>query len=103
VHVALANIAAFLIANMGSYFLNARITFRGAGPVDRGRYLKFLAGHGVSLGGSTIIVVMLAAPIGAMTAKLIAVIFSLAWNYGVSALFVFRPPPRKPKTPGESL
>jgi len=102
VHVALANIAAFLVANLGSYFLNARITFRSAGPTDRGRYLRFLGGHGVSLGVSTLIVTMLAAPIGAMTAKLIAVIFSLAWNYGVSAFFVFRDPNREIKTPAES-
>jgi len=102
VHVALANIAAFLIANIGSYFLHTRITFRGAGPADRGRYLRFLGGHGVSLGVSTIIVTMLAAPIGAMTAKLIAVTFSLAWNYGVCTLFVFHTPSRNPKTPAES-
>ena len=101
-HVAAANVVAFLGANLVSYFLNARLTFADGAPPSHGRYLRFLGGHGVSLVFSTVIVTILASPIGALMAKLVAVAFSLLWNYGWSARFVFRIHDRAENFPSES-
>jgi len=103
----LANIGAFLVANSGSYLLNARLTFRNkAGPaeVTRAGYVKFFSSHAVSLGISTAIVAVLAGPLGALAAKVLAAAVTLVWNYIASAFFVFRDAPAtKTKRERESL
>lgn len=89
----LANIVSFMIANLGSYFLNARITFRNAeGParVSPAGYATFFAAHAASLIISTGIVALLAGRIGALAAKLIAIAVTVFWNYAASALLVYK-------------
>lgn len=93
-HPAAANIGSFLAANAQSYIVNARLTFREGGapaPLSLGGYRKFLLAHLVSAAFSTAVVVALAAPIGPIWAKVAATWLAAVWNYGASALFVFRP------------
>lgn len=88
----LANLAAFFVANLQSYFFNARVTFRVAGrpaAVSPAGYLKFLTAHLMSLAVSTAMVVMLASRIGPLAAKAAAIGFTFAWNYAMTAAFVF--------------
>lgn len=93
VPAAIANIGAFLVANVQSYVLNARLTFRTEGrptPLSRDGYGKFLFAHAFSLGFSTVIVAALAPVIGPWPAKLVALAAAAVWNYSASAFFVFR-------------
>lgn len=92
-HPAAANIAAFLVANVQSYVLNARLTFRSGGkpaPLSVSAYGKFLFAHAFSLAFSTLIVAWLAPMLGPWPAKLVALIAAAVWNYSAAALFVFR-------------
>lgn len=87
-----ANIGAFFVANLQSYLLNARVTFRVDGrpaAVSPAGYMKFLAAHTMSLAVSTAMVAMLAARIGPLPAKAAAIGFTFAWNYATTAAFVF--------------
>ncbi len=91
--VAPANIVAFLIANVQSYFLNARLTFRNGGKgaaLSLRGYAKFLFAHTFSLAFSTAIVAGLTPHLGPWPAKLIALAAAAVWNYSASAFFVFR-------------
>lgn len=93
VAAAAANVGAFLVANIQSYVLNARLTFRTEGrptPLSYGGYGKFLFAHAFSLGFSTVIVAGLAPVIGPWPAKLVALAAAAVWNYSASAFFVFR-------------
>jgi putative flippase GtrA len=88
-----ANVAAFLVANAQSYWMNARVTFRNGevpAATSLGAYGKFLSAHLVSLLISTGMIAAFANLIGAVGAKAVAAIFTLAWNYMMSAHFVFR-------------
>lgn len=87
-----ANIAAFLVANVQSYLLNARLTFRSGGkgaPLSFGGYGKFLLAHAFSLGLSTAIIALAAPILGPWPAKFIALGVAAVWNYSASAFFVF--------------
>ncbi|MEX0644983.1 MAG: GtrA family protein [Parvularculaceae bacterium] len=100
-----ANVIAFLGANAQSYIVNARITFREAGEPARLTllgYAKFLGAHIVSLVISTAMIIAFADAIGAIAAKLASFAFTFAWNYAMSAFFVFRPRASVNK-PGEVL
>lgn len=88
-----ANGAGFLIANAQSYWMNSRVTFREEGrpaPISFRGYGKFLSAHLVSLLISTGMIAAFADVIGAVGAKAVAAIFTLAWNYMMSAHFVFK-------------
>jgi putative flippase GtrA len=88
-----ANVAAFFAANAQSYLVNARVTFRKAGgpaAISPLGYAKFLGAHIVSLILSTAMIVAFADAIGPIAAKLASFVFTLAWNYATSALFVFK-------------
>ncbi|MEQ8936266.1 MAG: GtrA family protein [Amphiplicatus sp.] len=96
---ALANVAAFFVANAQSYAVNARVTFREQGapaPLSFGGYARFAAAHLISLAVSTAIVLVLAEKLGPYAAKGVALIVTFAWNYAMTALFVFRPGPPSP-------
>lgn len=96
-----ANALAFFIANAQSYWMNSRVTFREAGrpaAISPGGYTKFLGAHLVSLLISTAMIAAFADVIGAVGAKALAAIFTLAWNYTMSAHLVFRPEPRRPES-----
>jgi len=93
---ALANIGGFFVANIQSYFLNARFTFRqrdGAPSVSLAGYGKFFLAHSLGLVISTAIVHFLAGSLGPWLAKLIAIAAAVFSNYAMSAIFVFRDPP----------
>ncbi|GJL95174.1 MAG: sugar translocase [Hyphococcus sp.] len=102
-----ANVASFLTANVASYFMNARFTFRQearAQPLSPGNYLKFFLAHAMSLVISTLVIFLLAGVIGALPAKLASIPITLVWNYLASALVVFKgAKENKSGTGGESL
>lgn len=92
VFAAAANIGAFLVANVQSYLLNARLTFRSGGkatPLTLPGYGKFLFAHAFSLGFSTLIVLWLSPSLGPWPAKFVALAAAAVWNYSASAFFVF--------------
>lgn len=87
-----ANFTGFLAANLQSYLLNSRITFRAEGrpaAVSLSGYGRFLAAHAMSLAVSTILIVVLADRAGPLAAKAAAMGFTFLSNYAMSALFVF--------------
>ena len=88
-----ANFAAFIAANMVSYLMNARFTFRREGraqPVSPGNYVKFCLAHAMSLVISTLTILLLADIIGPLLAKLASIPVTLLWNYLASAFVVFK-------------
>lgn len=92
--VAAAHIGAFLIANICSYCLNARFTFGDRAPAGSAflvirRYGAFLLGHSATLAATTFLVVLLAAPLGPLLAKLLVIPVGMAVNYLVAARIVF--------------
>lgn len=93
-HPVLANVVAFLCANVQSYRVNAAVTFRREGrsaEVSLPGYLKFAAAHLLGLAISTAFIVAFSGAIGPIGAKAGSVLFSAASNYVLSAYFVFRP------------
>lgn len=90
---ALANLVGFIVANVQSYWVNAAVTFRREGraaPISVRGYGKFAAAHLFGLVISTGFILALSGAIGPILAKILAVVFSAASNYALSALFVFR-------------
>ena len=88
-----ANAIGFFCANLQSYLLNSRFTFRSEGaaaPVSLAGYGRFLVAHLMSLAISTLIVILAAPHIGPHFAKIGAMGFTFVWNYAASAIFVFR-------------
>ena len=101
-----ANAAAFFVANMFSYLVNAKVTFRRDGvaaPLSFARYAAFVSAHLLSLGISTSLVFWLADEMGPYIPKAAAVFITLFVNYGASAFVAFRPR-RGPgeRAPGDS-
>ena len=97
-HPVLANLGAFIVANVQSYFINARFTFSTNGKaaaISPAGYLKYALSHSFSLIASTAIIALAAPRIGALPAKLIAVGLTFFVNYLASAFLVFRPAPAK--------
>ena len=93
VSAAPANVLAFLVANLQSYFLNARFTFAENGRRARktvSGYLKFAFAHSFSLAVSTFAIILLVQKIHPLWAKLAATVFTFVLNYWVSATFVFK-------------
>lgn len=89
---AVANALAFLVANVQSYLLNARLTFVYDGrpaQISVSAYGRFLLTHALSLVVSTALVATLAPHIGPLSAKFIAIGVAAVWNYGASHYFVF--------------
>ncbi len=90
---ALANAGAFFVANSGSYFLNAHVTFHENGrpaPRTLRGYFKFFSAHALSLILSTVLVSVLAGRIGPLWAKGVAIALTVLINYTLTALFVFK-------------
>lgn len=91
-HPVPANVASFLVANLQSYFVNARFTFGANGksaPLSLLGYGKYFASHSFSLIVSTALIALLAPRIGPIGAKLIAAVLVVGFNYAISAAFVF--------------
>lgn len=99
----LANVIAFIAANIQSYWVNAVVTFRRDGRAAkmsvRG-YFRFAAAHLFGLAISTGFILAFSSAVGPLPAKLGAVAFSVASNYVLSALFVFRRHERPDAGPG---
>ena len=88
-----ANLLAFAVANIVSYAVNAKVTFRRKGvpaPLSFGRYAAFLSAHLLSLGISTALVFWFAEAWGPYIPKAAAVCVALFVNYSASALIAFR-------------
>lgn len=88
-----ANLSGFVCANIFSYLMNARVTFRAPGEelqISMGGYAKFAAVHLASLAISSIFISVFADAIGAFAAKAASAVFTIAWNYAASTVFVFR-------------
>lgn len=95
-HPLVANICAFMAANLLGYFLNGWITFRINGQRSRfsfSNYRRFLSVYLLGFALSMTIIGMLAGSLGPFLAKLVAMAVSATSNYILSAFLVFRPPP----------
>lgn len=95
VNAAAANGLAFLVANLQSYFLNGKVTFRQSGQSARlsvSGYAKFCSAHLIGLAVSTLVILTLAERVGPFGAKGVAVLASVGFNYAMSAMLVFRTP-----------
>jgi putative flippase GtrA len=91
-HPVPANVVSFLVANLQSYFVNARFTFGANGksaPLSLLGYGKYFASHSFSLIVSTLLIAVLAPRIGPIGAKLIAAVLVVGFNYVISSAFVF--------------
>lgn len=91
-HPVLANIAAFFVANLQSYFVNARFTFTKKGApaaTSFSGYARYGLSHSVSLVVSTAIIAVLASTIGPIPAKFLALVVTFGMNYFASTVLVF--------------
>ncbi len=104
-HPLVANFVAFLVANIQSYFINARFTFATNGKaasVSVFGYAKYALTHSFSLAASTIVIAVLASRIGAIPAKLVAVLLTFGVNYVASSALVFRGSTTSTKRPEQT-
>lgn len=86
-----ANTVAFCAAVINSYALNALWTFRGNHGARKPltRLNLFILVSVVGLAISNLMVWLFADALGAIGAKLVAVVASFVWNFGASRKFVF--------------
>ncbi|MEM6414360.1 MAG: GtrA family protein [Pseudomonadota bacterium] len=101
VSVIAANILAFFVANIFSYFANTAVTFRRDGQrVEKSvaRYLQFLLAHLFGLATSTGVLVVATPVIGLLLAKAAATGVGFMSNYLLSSRLVFR---NKPNNDGQ--
>ena len=87
-----ANVISFVIANVQSYALNSRFTFRAArkgAPLSVFSYLKFFTVHLPGLGISSAVIYLLGPIIGDLPAKVVAIGGAALSNYFLSAYLVF--------------
>ena len=96
-HVALANVIAFSVAVINSFFMNKYWSFRNrASNLQSGRQLALFVA--VNLGGmalSTATVWGLADVIPLVLAKVLATVVSFAWNFIGSRQLVYRRAPER--------
>jgi putative flippase GtrA len=87
-----ANIAAWFIANTGSYVMNSFTTFSAetGGKLSLRHYAGFVGSGIVAVTASTITVVIAAKFMPVWAAKAIAILVSFAVNFSITHFVVFR-------------
>lgn len=95
-----ANVAAWFIANTGSYVMNSFTTFSAetGGRLSLRHYAGFVGSGIVAVTASTITVVLAAKFMPVWAAKAIAILVSFAVNFSITHFVVFR---TKSETVGE--
>jgi len=88
----LANVAAWFIANTGSYVMNSFTTFSAetGGKLSLRHYAGFVGSGLVAVTASTITVVIAAKFMPVWAAKAIAILVSFAVNFSITHFVVFR-------------
>jgi len=87
-----ANVAAWFIANTGSYVMNSFTTFSAetGGKLSLRHYAGFVGSGIVAVTASTITVVFAAKVMPVWAAKVIAILVSFVVNFSITHLVVFR-------------
>jgi putative flippase GtrA len=87
-----ANVAAWFIANTGSYVMNSFTTFSAetGGKLSLRHYAGFVGSGIVAVTASTITVVLAAKFMPVWAAKAIAILVSFAVNFSITHFVVFR-------------
>lgn len=88
-----ANVAAWFVANTGSYVMNSLTTFSAEtdGKLRLKHYAGFVGSGLVAVTASTVTVVIAAKFMPVWTAKAIAILVSFAVNFTITHFVVFRP------------
>jgi putative flippase GtrA len=88
-----ANVAAWFVANTGSYVMNSLTTFSAEtdGKLRLKHYAGFVGSGLVAVTASTVTVVIAANFISVWAAKAIAILVSFAVNFTITHFVVFRP------------
>lgn len=88
-----ANVAAWFVANIGSYVMNSLTTFSAEtdGKLKLKHYAGFVGSGLVAVTASTVTVVIAAKFLPVWAAKAIAIVVSFAVNFTITHLVVFRP------------
>ena len=91
--LAIANITAWFVANIGSYVMNSFTTFSAetGGKLSLKHYAGFVGSGLVAVTASTITVVLAAKFMPVWAAKAIAILVSFAVNFTITHFVVFRP------------
>jgi putative flippase GtrA len=89
----IANVAAWFVANTGSYVMNSLTTFSAEtdGKLRLKHYAGFVGSGLVAVTASTVTVVIAAKFMPVWTAKAIAILVSFAVNFTITHFVVFRP------------
>jgi putative flippase GtrA len=92
VHYVVANIFAFMVAGINSYYLNRRWTFRSTADNWRREMVKYLIviGTGFLINEALLYILVEHGSLGKIMAKLVVVAVVLVWNFGVNRLWTFR-------------
>ena len=100
--LAIANITAWFVANIGSYVMNSFTTFSAetGGKLSLKHYAGFVGSGLVAVTASTITVVLAAKFMPVWAAKAIAILVSFAVNFSLTHFVVFRPKPDEAREPG---
>jgi putative flippase GtrA len=90
--LAIANITAWFVANIGSYVMNSFTTFSAetGGKLSLKHYAGFVGSGLVAVTASTITVVLAAKFMPVWAAKTIAILVSFAVNFTITHFVVFR-------------
>jgi putative flippase GtrA len=90
--LAIANIIAWFVANIGSYVMNSFTTFSAetGGKLSLKHYAGFVGSGLVAVTASTITVVLAAKFMPVWAAKAIAILVSFAVNFTITHFVVFR-------------
>ena len=88
-----ANVAAWFVANTGSYVMNSLTTFSAetGGKLRLKHYAGFVGSGLVAVTASTVTVVIAAKFMPVWAAKAIAILVSFAVNFTITHFVVFRP------------
>lgn len=88
-----ANVAAWFVANTGSYVMNSLTTFSAEtdGKLRLKHYAGFVGSGLVAVTASTITIVLAAKFMPVWAAKAIAILVSFAVNFTITHFVVFRP------------
>jgi putative flippase GtrA len=88
----IANVAAWFVANVGSYVMNSFTTFSAetGGKLNLKHYAGFVGSGLVAVTVSTITVVLAAKFMPVWAAKAIAILVSFAVNFSITHFVVFR-------------
>ena len=90
--LAIANVTAWFVANIGSYVMNSFTTFSAetGGKLSLKHYAGFVGSGIVAVTASTITVVLAAKFMPVWAAKAIAILVSFAVNFSITHFVVFR-------------